>query len=46
MVCQKSGVSKILDDNWSVVSEDGLFTSHYEHAVAIVNNKAEILSAI
>jgi len=46
MVCQKSGVSKILDDNWSVVSEDGLFASHYEHAVAIVNNRAEILSAI
>jgi len=46
MICQKSGVSKILDDKWSVVSEDGLFTSHYEHAVAIVNNRAEILSAV
>ena len=44
MICQKSGVSKVLDDKWSVVSEDGLFTSHYEHAVAIINNRAEILS--
>lgn len=44
MICQKSGVSKILDDKWSVVSEDGLNGSHYEHTVAIINNRAEILS--
>jgi len=46
MICHKSGVSKVLEDKWSVVSEDGLFGSHYEHAVAIVNNKAEILSVV
>ena len=46
MICQKSGVSKVLEDRWAVVSEDGLFGSHYEHAVAIVNNKAEILSVV
>jgi len=46
MICQKSGVSKILEDKWSVVSEDGLYGSHYEHAVAIINNKAEILSVV
>lgn len=46
MICQQSGVSKVLEDKWSVVSEDGLFGSHYEHAVAIVNNKAEILSVV
>jgi len=44
MICQKSGVAKILEDKWSVVSEDDLFGSHYEHTVAIINNKAEILS--
>ncbi len=44
MICQKSGESKILDDKWSVVSEDGLNGSHYEHTVAIINNRAEILS--
>jgi methionyl aminopeptidase len=44
MICQKSGVSAILDDKWSVVSEDGLRGSHYEHTVAVINNKAEILS--
>ena len=44
MICQKLPVAKILDDKWSVVSTDGLKGSHYEHTVAIINNKAEILS--
>ena len=33
-------------DKWSVKSTDGLRTSHYEHQVAIVNGKAEILTKI
>ncbi len=44
MICQKEGKPKILADKWSVISEDGLRGSHYEHCVAIINNKAEILS--
>jgi methionyl aminopeptidase len=44
MICQKLGNAKILDDKWSVVSEDNLRGSHYEHTVAVVNNKVEILS--
>lgn len=44
MICQKSGEPKILEDDWSVVSVDGLNGSHYEHTVAIINGKAEILS--
>lgn len=44
MICQKSGEAKILEDKWSVVSTDGLRGSHYEHTVAIVNGKTEILS--
>ena len=46
MICVKSGEPKILDDKWSVVSVDGLKGSHYEHAIAIIDNKAEILSSI
>lgn len=46
MICQKLGTPKILDDKWSVVSEDGLNTSHYEHTVAVVDNKAKILSEV
>ena len=44
MICQKDGKAKVLSDKWSVVSEDGLRGAHYEHTVAIVNNRAEILS--
>ena len=44
MICQKSGEPKILEDDWSVVSVDRLNGSHYEHTVAIINGKAEILS--
>lgn len=44
MICNKSGNYKILNDNWSVVSEDGLNGSHYEHTIAIIDNRAVILS--
>ncbi len=44
MICQRESEAKILGDKWSVTSSDGLRGSHYEHCVAIVNNKAEILS--
>ena len=47
MICQK-GQEPVIDkkDGWSVRSEDGLRASHYEHQVAIVNGKAEILTKI
>ena len=44
MVCQKGENPVILEDKWSVVSEDGLHSSHYEHTVAIIDNKAVILT--
>lgn len=44
MVCQKSGTPLLLEDKWSVVSDDGLRTSHYEHQVAVVDGKAVILT--
>ena len=44
MICQKKGKPVIWEDKWSVVSEDGLRTSHYEHTVAIINNRAVIIS--
>ncbi len=46
MICQKDGQPKILENGWDVVSEDGLRASHYEHTVAVINGKAEILSQI
>jgi len=44
MICQKEVEPIILENNWDVVSADRLRGSHYEHTVAIVNGKAEILS--
>ncbi|MCR1811509.1 MAG: type I methionyl aminopeptidase [Epsilonproteobacteria bacterium] len=44
MICHKDGTPKILADKWSVVSKDGLRGSHYEHTVAIIDGRAEILS--
>ena len=44
MICQKDSKPLILENKWDVVSADGLCGSHYEHTVAIVNGKAEILS--
>jgi len=46
MVCQKSGNPVLLEDEWSVVSEDGLRTSHYEHQVAVVDGRAVILTEV
>jgi len=44
MICQKGNKPIILEDKWSVVSEDRLRASHYEHTVAVVNGKAVILT--
>lgn len=44
MICQKEGTPIIGKDKWAVTSTDGLNTSHYEHCLAIVDNKVEILS--
>ncbi|MBT8348519.1 MAG: type I methionyl aminopeptidase, partial [Sulfurovum sp.] len=44
MVCQKSGTPVLLDDKWSVISEDQLRSAHYEHQVAVVDGKAIILT--
>jgi len=46
MVCQKSGQPVLLKDQWSVISEDKLRTSHYEHQIAVVDGKAVILTEV
>jgi len=44
MICQKEAKPVILKNGWDVVSADKLRGSHYEHTVAIIGGKAEILS--
>ncbi len=40
------GTEKVvqLDDKWTIVTEDGLPSAHFEHDIAIVNGKPEVLS--
>lgn|SRR5690606_34908973 len=40
------GTEKVeqLEDNWTIVTQDGKPSAHFEHDIAIVNGKAEILS--
>ena len=33
-----------MDDQWTIVTADGLVSAHYEHDVAVVNGKPEVLS--
>lgn len=35
---------KVLDDGWTVVTEDGSLSAHFEHSVAITVNGPDILS--
>ena len=44
MICQKDGTPSVDKDKWTTRSVDGLNTAHYEHCVAVINGKAEILS--
>ena len=46
MICQKDKNPIILEDGWSVISKDGLKSSHYEHTVAIIDGRASILSKL
>jgi methionyl aminopeptidase len=40
------GTEKIiqLDDNWTIVTEDGKPSAHFEHDIAVVDGKPEVLS--
>ena len=44
MICQKDGTPVIAEDKWSTRSKDGLRTSHYEHCMAVFDDKVEVLS--
>ena len=44
MVNQGKAKVRVLEDGWTVVTADGKASCHFEHTVAIVDGKAEILS--
>ncbi|MGH9579789.1 MAG: type I methionyl aminopeptidase [Terriglobales bacterium] len=36
--------TRVLDDNWTAVTEDGSFSAHFEHCVAVTKNGPMILT--
>ena len=36
--------TEVLDDDWTVVTQDGSYSAHFEHTVAITEGDAEILT--
>ncbi len=44
MLCHKCGEPVLADNGWDVYCEDMEVGVHYEHQIAIINNKAEILT--
>ncbi len=39
-------LTRVLDDNWTVVTEDGELSAHFEHTIAITDGEAEILTRL
>lgn len=46
MVCAGSGEVRVLDDNWTAVTVDGMRAAHVEHTVAITEDGPEILTRV
>ena len=44
MVCQGRADTKVLDDQWTVATRDGLLAAHSEHTIAITDSGPEILT--
>lgn len=46
MVNQGDYKVKVLQDGWTVVTEDGKLSAHFEHSIAITDNGPDILSKL
>jgi len=44
MISLGSGAVEVLEDQWTVVTSDDTVCAHWEHTVAILNDKVEILT--
>jgi len=38
--------TRVLNDNWTVVTEDGKLSAHFEHTIAIMNGETQILTLL
>jgi methionyl aminopeptidase len=46
MITLGKGKTKVLDDKWTVVTNDGSLAAHFEHTVAITPAGPEILTVL
>jgi len=46
MVVAKSWKTRVLEDGWTVVTEDGALAAHFEHTVAVTPEGKEILTRL
>lgn len=46
MVNQGGFETRVLDDDWTVVTRDGSLSAHFEHTVAVTENGPEILTIL
>jgi methionyl aminopeptidase len=46
MLTLGSPQTDVLDDDWTVVTQDGSWAAHFEHTVAITANGAWVLTAV
>jgi methionyl aminopeptidase len=37
--------AKVLEDKWTAVTEDGSFSAHFEHCIAVTKNGPVVLTA-
>jgi len=44
MVLVSTAETRVLRDQWTVVSADGALTAHFEHTVLVTENEPEILT--
>jgi methionyl aminopeptidase len=46
MVTLGSSATRVLDDDWTVVTQDGLRAAHWEHSVAVTDAGLTVLTAV
>ncbi|MFE6969180.1 type I methionyl aminopeptidase [Isoptericola sp. NPDC057653] len=46
MVTRGSGATRVLEDDWTVVTEDGSRAAHWEHTVAVLEDGISVLTAV
>jgi methionyl aminopeptidase len=44
MICAGDPATRVLADNWTVVTIDGSLSAHYEHTVAVLDGEPELLT--